>query len=55
MGVVTRQILMVEIDGPDAETAAQRLEDLVPDARVWGEVDGVQAALLVIDSELTAA
>lgn len=55
MGAVTRQILMVEIDGPDAETAARRLETALADARVWGEVDPVDAALLVFDAQLAAA
>ena len=47
-----RIILMVEINGPDAETAANRLEALAPDVRVWGEVDGVDAALLVLNMQL---
>ncbi len=55
MGFMNRQILMVEIDGPNAETAARRIEALIPDARVWGEVDPIQAALLVLDRELVAA
>lgn len=53
MDPVTRQILMVEIDGPDAETAARRLESVLPDAQVWGEIDGVDAALLVLDAKFT--
>jgi hypothetical protein len=52
MADMTRQILMVEIDGPDAETAAARIEALLADARVWGEVDGVDAALLVLNAQL---
>jgi hypothetical protein len=48
MDPVTRQILMIEIDGPDAETAARRLEAAIPDAKAWGEVDPCEAALLVM-------
>jgi hypothetical protein len=55
MEAVTRQILMVEIDGPDVETAATRIEAALADARVWGEVDGVDAALLVLNAQLAPA
>jgi hypothetical protein len=55
MEAVTRQILMVEIDGPDVETAATRIEAALADARVWGEVDGVDAALLVWNAKLAPA
>lgn len=54
MDPVNRHVLMIEVDGTPAEVAG-RLEHLLPDARVWGEVDPVQAALLVIDAELDAA
>lgn len=54
MATVNRRILMVEIEAPDAETAAQRLAAVMPDATVWGEVDGVDAALLVLTAKLDA-
>lgn len=53
--MVPRQVLMIEVDGCDAETAAQRVIEAVPDAQVWGEVDPIDAALLVIDAGLVAA
>lgn len=53
MASVERVVLMVEIDSPNAETAAARLSDALPDATVWGEVDGVDAALLIMDRHLT--
>jgi hypothetical protein len=53
-GGVIRQILIVEIDAPDAETAARRIAAICPDAQVWGEVDPVDAAILVIDNCLSA-
>lgn len=46
---------MVELNGDDAEIAARRIVDAFPDAQVWGEVDPVDAALLVIDRNLVAA
>lgn len=46
---------MVELNGNDAETAAKRITAAFPDAQVWGEVDPVDAALLVIDRNLVAA
>lgn len=49
---MNRHVLMVEIDSPDAETAAQRIEAALPDAVVWGAVDGVDAALLVLNAKL---
>jgi hypothetical protein len=54
-GPVNRQVLMIEIDGPDVESAARRISAALPDAQVWGEVDPVEAALLVIDAGLVAA
>lgn len=54
MGTVTRRVLMIEIDCPNAESGAQRIEALLEDAVVWGEVDGVDAALLVLNANLGA-
>ena len=50
-----RQVLMVEVDGDAAEAAAKRVAAALPDAQVWGGVDPVDAALLVIDAKLVAA
>jgi hypothetical protein len=55
MATMTRRILMVEIKSPDAETAERRIVDALPDAVVWGEVDGVDAALLVLNAQLAPA
>jgi hypothetical protein len=44
---------MVELDGEPADAAA-RLERALRDVRVWGSVDSVQAALMVLDAELPA-
>lgn len=52
--VNARQVLMIELDGTDAETAARRIETALPDVVVWGEVDPIQAALLVMDRDLVA-
>lgn len=46
---------MIEVDGDDAVIAARRVAEALPDAQVWGDVDPVDAALLVIDAELIAA
>ncbi len=54
MGTVTRQILIVEIDGPNAETAAARIAAALPDAVVWGEADPATAALLVLNAHFDA-
>jgi hypothetical protein len=51
---MNRVVVMVELDG-DADTAAERLAAVCPDARVWGDVDPVEAALLVIGDVLPAA
>lgn len=53
--MTTRQVLMIEVDGCDPETAAARIEAALPDARVWGVVDPVEAALLVIDRTFPVA
>lgn len=50
-----RQVLMIELDGDDAVTAARRVAEALLDAQVWGDVDPVDAALLVIDAGLVAA
>lgn len=50
----TRHVLMIELDG-DPVTAEWRIRAALPDAEVFGEVDPVQAALLVMDRELVAA
>lgn len=50
-----RQILMIELDAADIDAAAARIIAALPDAQVWGEVDPVDAALLVIDAGLVAA
>ena len=43
---MSRRVLMIEVDdSTDAETLAA----LLPDAQVWGEVDPVDAALMVLD------
>lgn len=48
MGSVTRRILMVEIDGPDAETAAARLEAVLPVVVArWHDDEQVDATLAV--------
>lgn len=55
MDLVTRQLLMIEVNATDVAEAARRITALLPDAQVWGDVDPVAAALLVIDGELVAA
>lgn len=56
MGCVNpRQVLMIEVAGDDAAAAARRVAEALPDAQVWGDVDPVDAALLVIDAALVAA
>jgi hypothetical protein len=55
MADMTRRILMVEIASPDAETAERLICEALPDAVVWGEVDGVDAALLVLNAQLAPA
>ncbi len=49
---MTRQILIVEIDGPTVEIAAQRIAAALPDAVVWGEADPASAALLILNAHL---
>lgn len=41
-------VLMIEVAAPDADAAAALVESL-PGVTTWGEVDPVQAALLVVD------
>lgn len=55
MDAVTRHVLMVELPARDAQQAADILEDAFPNLRVWGEVDPVDAALLVVTRDLAAA
>jgi hypothetical protein len=51
---VTRQLLMIEVDADTVAEAALRIRAVLPDAQVWGDVDPVDAALLVIDQQLPA-
>lgn len=51
---MNRVVVMVELDG-DADSVVQRLTAACPDAQVWGDVDPVEAALLVIGDVLHAA
>jgi hypothetical protein len=46
---------MVEVEGETASEAAERVALLLPDAQVWGSLDPVEAALLVIGEQLHAA
>jgi hypothetical protein len=49
-----RQLLMIEVNSATVLEAARRIVDALPDAQVWGNVDPVDAALLVIDQQLPA-
>lgn len=52
--VTTRHVLMIEVEG-DPRRVAARLEELVPDLQVFGEVDPIDAALLVVKRDLADA
>lgn len=54
MHVTARHVLIVELDGDPAE-AEQRIKAALPDACVFGEVDPVDAALMVVERDLVAA
>lgn len=44
-----RHLLMIELGGDDPVAAADRVHSALPDAQVWGDVDPVDAAILIID------
>jgi hypothetical protein len=51
-GPMPRRVLMIEVDArADVE---QRVVAALPDAQLWGEVDPVEAAMLVMERELAA-
>ncbi len=54
MGFMPRQILIVEIDSPNIETAEARIVAALPDAVVWGEADPASAALLILNAHFDA-
>lgn len=43
---MSRRVLIIEVDD---STTAEQLATLAPDVTVWGEVDPVAAALMVLD------
>lgn len=43
---MSRRVLIIEID---ESTSSDELSALMPDAQVWGEIDPVEAALMVLD------
>lgn len=49
---MTRHVLIIELCGDTLADAVERVKATLPDAQLWGDVDPVAAALLVIDDAI---